>query len=62
MAVFAFLLQMATRQEGRDGMVTTGVVGMLNPLCTPSRDPNGQQFILGLSLLIGQCRAGWSLG
>jgi hypothetical protein len=50
-AVATFLAQLCTRQEGRDALITTGIVEMLRPLIVPARDANSQEFVLGLSIL-----------
>ena len=49
-AVAIFLSQLCTRQEGRDALVTTGIVDMLRPLILPAREADSQEFVLGLSI------------
>ena len=49
-AVATFLAQLCTRQEGRDALITTGIVEMLRPLVVPARDADSQEFVLGMSI------------
>jgi len=49
-AVAAFLAHLATRQEGRDALMASGSAGMLAPLLLESRDPEGREFLLALTV------------
>jgi hypothetical protein len=49
-AVATFLAQLCTRQEGRDALISTGIVEMLRPLVMPARHAESQEFILGMSI------------
>jgi hypothetical protein len=49
-AVAAFLAQLATRQEGRDALVASETATMLAPLLLESRDPEGREYLLALTV------------
>ncbi len=51
-ACLALIKQLATRQEGRDGMITSKVVGMLMPLISGKQATSSKIFIMALAAFV----------